>query len=103
LFSHSHAFCHLEKASNRSLKSKDGNISDGILITPSQNWSLMYIFVFSLTVGVVLMKAMYGITLKQLEVCFVTIAKHYDSYFVMVVFDSECKEIAAYNLRTTTH
>jgi hypothetical protein len=95
LFSHSHAFCHLEKASNRSLKSKDGNISDGILITPSQNWSLMYIFVFSLTVGVVLMKAMYGITLKQLEVCFVTIAKHYDSYFVMVVFDSECKKIAA--------
>ena len=72
------AFCHLEKASNRSLKSKDGNISEGIFITPSQNWSLMY-----------------GNTLKQLEVCFVTIAKHYDLNFVMVVFDSECKEIAA--------
>ena len=89
------AFCHLEKASNRSLKSKDGNISEGIFITPSQNWSLMNLFVFSLTLGVVLIKAMYGNTLKQLEVCFVTIAKHYDSYFVMVVFDSECKEIAA--------
>ena len=64
-------------------------------VTPSQNWSLMYLFVFSLTLGVVLIKAMYGNTLKQLEVCFVTIAKHYDSYFVMFVFDSECKEIAA--------
>ena len=52
-----------------------GNISEGIFITPSQNWSLMNLFVFSLTVGVVLIKAMYGITLKQLEVCFVTIAK----------------------------